>query len=221
MVRQSTGASYPAVSDRIVRESKIPLPYPDDPKQSLEEQKRIAAILDKADAIRRRRHEAAQLTDQLIPSIFYEMFGDPASNPRSLPTCALSKYGAVTTGNTPSRANPEFYGDAIEWIKSDNINTPFHVITRAAYGLSELGKKMARTVGPGATLVTCIAGSKECVGNAAMTDREVAFNQQINAISPGPGVNAHFLYALVLLSKRLIQRSSTQSMKGHGQQVSV
>lgn len=53
---------------------QIPLPYPDDPKRSLAEQKRIAAILDKADAIRRRRQEAAHLTDQLIPAIFYEMF---------------------------------------------------------------------------------------------------------------------------------------------------
>lgn len=52
----------------------IPLPFPDDPKRSLAEQKRIAAILDKADAIRRRRQEAARLADQLIPSVFYEMF---------------------------------------------------------------------------------------------------------------------------------------------------
>lgn len=61
-----------------VAEFQIPLPYPDDPKRSLAQQKRIAAILDKADAIRRRRQEAARLTDQLIPSLFYDMFGDLA-----------------------------------------------------------------------------------------------------------------------------------------------
>ncbi|HEJ2572319.1 TPA: restriction endonuclease subunit S [Pseudomonas aeruginosa] len=46
MMSKATGANYPAVSDKIVKESKIPLP-------PLPEQKRIAAILDKADAIRR------------------------------------------------------------------------------------------------------------------------------------------------------------------------
>ncbi|MCC6357348.1 MAG: restriction endonuclease subunit S [Phycisphaerales bacterium] len=72
-----------------VAEFEIPLPYPDDPKRSVAEQKRIAAILDKADAIRRRRHETARLTDQLIPSLFYDMFGDPVLNPRGLPAREL------------------------------------------------------------------------------------------------------------------------------------
>lgn len=64
-----------------VAEFGIPIPFPDDPRRSLAEQKRIAAILDKADAIRRRRQEAARLADTLIPSVFYEMFGDPVLNP--------------------------------------------------------------------------------------------------------------------------------------------
>ena len=75
MVRESTGASYPAVSDSIVKKNEIPLP-------PLEEQKRIAAILDKADRIRRRRQEAIRLTEELGRSIFLDMFGDPVTNPK-------------------------------------------------------------------------------------------------------------------------------------------
>lgn len=48
----------------------------------LEEQRRIAAILDKADAIRRKREEALKLTDTFLKSVFLEMFGDPAVNPK-------------------------------------------------------------------------------------------------------------------------------------------
>lgn len=70
MVRKSTGQSYPAVSDRVVRDSLIPLP-------PLDEQKRIAAILDKADALRQARRRAITRLDDLAQSIFYEMFGDP------------------------------------------------------------------------------------------------------------------------------------------------
>ena len=46
-----------------------------------------------------------------------------------------------------------------------------------------------------------------------MTDREVAFNQQINAFVPVNG-DAHFLYAQMLIGKRLIQEASTTGMKG-------
>lgn len=67
MVRKATGASYPAVSDRIVRESLIPLP-------ELLEQRRIAAILDKADALRAKRREAIAKLDQLLQSVFLKMF---------------------------------------------------------------------------------------------------------------------------------------------------
>ena len=72
MVRRATGASYPAVSDRIVCESAIPLPQ-------IEEQRRIAAILDKADALRQKRRLAVQKLDSLILAIFFDMFGDPTT----------------------------------------------------------------------------------------------------------------------------------------------
>ena len=75
MVRKATGASYPAVSDRIVCESKLPFP-------PLPEQRRIAEILDKADALRAKRRAALAQLDTLTQSIFLDMFGDPATNPK-------------------------------------------------------------------------------------------------------------------------------------------
>lgn len=75
MVRKSTGASYPAVSDTIVKDYSIPLP-------PIDEQRRIAAILDRADAVRRKRQEAIALTEELLRSAFLEMFGDPVTNPK-------------------------------------------------------------------------------------------------------------------------------------------
>jgi type I restriction enzyme S subunit len=69
----ATGASYPAVSDRTVRESKVPLPH-------LAEQRRIADLLDRADAVQRKREESRRLVDELLRSVFLEMFGDPVRN---------------------------------------------------------------------------------------------------------------------------------------------
>jgi type I restriction enzyme S subunit len=74
--------------------------------------------------------------------------------------------------------------------------------------------KRARIVSEGSTLMTCIAGSPSCIGNVAMTDRRVAFNQQINAITPKDDIDPKFLYLLLLFSKARIQATSTNSMKG-------
>lgn len=68
MVRKSIGASYPAVSDKIVLESYIPLP-------PLEQQRRVAAVLDKADELRTKRRQALAQVDFLAQSIFRDMFG--------------------------------------------------------------------------------------------------------------------------------------------------
>jgi len=64
---------------------KIPLP-------PLPEQKRIAAILDKADAIRRKRRQALELADQFLRSVFLDMFGDPVTNPKGW---SLKKFSDV------------------------------------------------------------------------------------------------------------------------------
>ncbi len=75
MMSKATGANYPAVSDKIIKESKIPLP-------PLAEQKRIAAILDKADTIRRKRQQSIQFADEFLRATFLDMFGDPVTNPK-------------------------------------------------------------------------------------------------------------------------------------------
>ena len=186
---------------------QLPLPL-------LAEQKRIAVILDAADALRAKRREALAQLDNLLQSTFLDMFGDPVTNPMGWDTSALGKVGKIITGNTPSRKRPEYYGRDIEWIKSDNINHPSFVLTEAEEGLSVAGRAVARTTPKGSILVTCIAGSPSCIGNAAIADREVAFNQQINAFVPGERIVLWFAFAVFWVCKRLVQSASTNSMKG-------
>ncbi|NCR52897.1 MAG: hypothetical protein GPJ10_05535 [Microcystis aeruginosa L211-07] len=192
---------------RFLKRTFFPLP-------PLEEQRRIAAILDKADGVRRKRKEAIRLTEELLKSTFLEMFGDPVTNPKGWEIAKLGDFGKILTGNTPPRSVSENYGDEIEWIKSDNITTPEHFLTEAEEKLSAKGKKIARTVPNGSVLVTCIAGSRSSIGRAALTDREVAFNQQINAVVPNSDVDPYFLYGQLFVAQHLVQAQSTDSMKG-------
>ena len=192
---------------KFLKETQIPLP-------PLDQQKRIAGILDAADALRTKRREALAQLDSLLQSTFLDMFGDPVTNSMGWDTFALGAVGEVITGNTPSRKRPEYYGEDIEWIKSDNINDPSFVLTEAEERLSVTGKAVARTSPSGSILVTCIAGSPSCIGNAAIANREVAFNQQINAFVPGKRIALWFAFGVFWVGKRLVQNSSTSSMKG-------
>lgn len=72
--RDAQGVAQKNLSAGYVRSLEIPLP-------PLPEQKRIAAILDKADAIRRKRQQAIQLADDFLRAVFLDMFGDPVTNP--------------------------------------------------------------------------------------------------------------------------------------------
>ena len=69
----------------------IPLP-------PLEEQRRIAAILDQAETLRTQRRTALALLDSLTQSLFLDMFGDPATNSRKWPVKRLKDLGQVITG---------------------------------------------------------------------------------------------------------------------------
>ena len=189
--------------------SSVQIPIP-----PLAEQKRITGLLDAADALRAKRREALAQLDTLIQSTFLDIFGDPVTNPMKWDRSALGEVGEVITGNTPSRKRPEYYGKDIEWIKSDNINDPSFVLTEARERLSVAGKTVARTSPRGSILVTCIAGSPSCIGNAAIADREVAFNQQINAFVPSERIALWFAFGMFWVGKRLVQSASTNSMKG-------
>jgi type I restriction enzyme, S subunit len=201
------GAGLKHVSKRYLE--SIPLP-----KSTGIDREKINVILGKSDDILRNRKRILFSIDDLIKSEFVTRFGTPLKNLKNFPTAPLKEFGEVVTGNTPPRKDMENYGDDIEWIKSDNINTPSHFLTKATEYLSEKGKGIGRTAPAGSTLVTCIAGSPKVIGNAALADREIAFNQQINAVVPNSKTNPFFLYSQFLVAKPLIQASSTNAMKG-------
>jgi type I restriction enzyme S subunit len=90
--------------------SNIKIPFP-----PIEEQRRIAAVLDQADKLRVKRHVSFALLDSLNESIFLDMFGEPSGNPRGWPTAPLEdlctiagEYGA-SVPSTPSRPDRPRY----------------------------------------------------------------------------------------------------------------
>ncbi|ADZ69141.1 restriction endonuclease subunit S [Polymorphum gilvum] len=101
-VRATTADNFPIDS---LKELKIPLP-------TLDEQRRIAGILDQADALRRLRSRALDKLNTLGQAIFHEMFGDPATNPKGWPMGVIgdllkeAKYGSSGKANSEGRGLP-------------------------------------------------------------------------------------------------------------------
>jgi type I restriction enzyme S subunit len=203
---QANGVNIQNLRPNEIREIEIPLP-------PLTEQKRIASLLRRADWLRQLRRTAHDLGNTLLQSIFLEMFGNVVRNDKGWERVTISDLGNVQTGNTPSREEPENYGDFIEWIKSDNIRDEQLYVSPSREKLSEVGLKKGRTVDAGAVLVTCIAGSLEHIGDTSLTDRTVAFNQQINAISPFDDVNPLFLRTMMCTAKPYVQFNASVGMK--------
>jgi type I restriction enzyme, S subunit len=128
--------------------NKVEIPVP-----PMEEQERITEVLNKSERLYKKCSQAALLTDQFLRSAFLERFGHPISNRKGLTLVPISDLARVVTGNTPPRNDPSNYGPGIEWIKSDNLNSPWYFLTKAEETLSRKGHSLARTVPAGATLV--------------------------------------------------------------------
>ena len=180
---------------------------------SIDSQREIVRKLDKLKKIITLRQQELQKLDDLIKARFVELFGDPRSNPFGYDKKPLGSTCKVITGNTPSRKVLEYYGDYIEWIKTDNIVSGLMHPTKASECLSEQGSLEGRTVDENAVLMACIAGSVASIGKVCVTDRKVAFNQQINAVVPEQ-YNILFLYILLQISKDYLVEDINMALKG-------
>lgn len=113
---QAQGATVKGIKLDLLRS----LPFPRIPRT---EQRRIAAILDKADGIRRKREQALSLADDFLQSVFLEMFGDPAENPHGFPVEPLVNITSkFSDGPFGSNLKSEHYTDGgIRVVRLQNI----------------------------------------------------------------------------------------------------
>lgn len=186
----------------------IEIPYP-----RIDKQREVAQVLSKVEAIILKRKQQLDDLDNLIKSRFVEMFGDPRINPYGYDKKMLKETCKVVTGNTPSRAVAEYYGNYMEWIKTDNIVSGVLNPTTAAEYLSENGVYVGRTVDENSILMACIAGSIASIGRVCITNRKVAFNQQINAVIP-VSYNIYFIYVMLQISKDYLLEEINMALKG-------
>lgn len=114
------GAQYPAVSDNDVMAAVIPLP-------PIEEQRRIAELLDEADRLQRLRKEANEKAQRILPALFIEMFGDPETNPMG--------WGIRTVGELAVKFSDGPFGSNLK--SSHYVDSGVRVIRLQNIGVGE------------------------------------------------------------------------------------
>lgn len=179
----------------------LPLPLP-----PLPEQRRIADILDKADALRAKRRAALDQLDTLTQSIFLDMFGDPATNPKGWPVAPLNVLGDIVTGKTPPTENDGMFGGQIPFATPGDLDCGLETTQRT---ITDEGAAFTRVVRAGSALVGCIG----TIGKMAKTPVATAFNQQINAVEWGKRVDDEYgLVALSFTVPQMLARTSSTTV---------
>lgn len=168
---------------------KLQIPLP-----SLEEQRRIAAILDKADAVRWKRQQAIALTEELLRSAFLEMFGDPATNLKGWEMKPLVKvvqsdtiitYGIVQAGPHIENGIPYVRtGD----IKNDQIIEPGLLRTSP-----DIAKKYKRSEVYAGDIVISIRATVGTTARVPASLHGANLTQGTAKISPGPDTDGNYL----------------------------
>lgn len=165
----------------------------------LPEQRRIAAILDLADALRAKRREALAQLDSLTQSIFIEMFGDPVTNSKLLPTKPLNQ---ITTFENGDRSGNYPSGDDIKekgvlFLSTKNITDGRLDLTKSVYITEEKFDSLSRGKVRRNDLIITLRGT---LGSCCIFDtvHETAFiNAQMMIIRPRPECNSTYLHALL------------------------
>ena len=165
MIKLATGQSYPAVSDKIILNSKIPLP-------PLAEQRRIASILDQADVLRQKRQQAIEKLDQLLQATFIDMFGDPISNPKNWNKCLLEKVTHKITDGT--HKTPTYMSSGIEFLSAKDIKKGRIVWNTNKYISEQEHSQLIKRCNP--EIGDVVLAKSGSLGSVAIIDRSHQFS---------------------------------------------
>jgi type I restriction enzyme S subunit len=150
------GANH-AVLGKVLNKAKVeslPIPLP-----PLGEQQRIVDILSRAEGIVRLRREAQQKAAEIIPALFLDMFGDPATNPKGWPLRPFSELGSLDRGRSRHRPRDaeELYGGPYPFIQTGDVSNSGGLITRYSSTYSEAGLAQSKLWKKGTLCITIAA----------------------------------------------------------------
>ncbi|EWC41666.1 restriction endonuclease subunit S [Stutzerimonas stutzeri] len=184
---------------------EIPLP-------PLPEQKRIAAILDKADAIRRKRQQAIQLADDFLRAVFLDMFGDPVTNPKGWDLLPFSAVGTLDRGKSRHRPrnDPALLGGIHPLIQTGEVANSRGYIKEHSATYSDLGLAQSKKWDAGTLCITIAAN----IAKTGILTFPACFPDSVVGFIPNKHVTVEYVqHWLGFLQKNLEENAPQAAQK--------
>jgi type I restriction enzyme S subunit len=163
---------------------KLPLPLP-----PLAEQRRIAEVLDRTEALRAKRRAALAQLDSLTQSLFLDLFGNPVVNPKKWKACTV---GEITDCIVPGRDKPKSFTGNIPWITTDDLHhleLTFESPKGLGLNAAEIAEVRARIIPKESVIISCVGD----LGIVSIAGKDLVINQQLHAFQCPANLNNVFL----------------------------
>jgi type I restriction enzyme, S subunit len=184
-----TSGSMTNITQDNIRTAPLYLP-------PLREQRRIAAILDQADALRAKRREALAQLDSLTQSIFFEMFGDPPTSSTRWPVSRLDSLAEFFAGNSLPVGVPferQQGGCFLMKVSDMNLLENERFVTRCQSWTDAVGARSATC--PAGSVVVPKRGGAIGTNKKRITTRPTILDPNLMAIAPrNSRLNLSYLY---------------------------
>ncbi len=202
MTRLATGAGYPAVSDKIVKRSQVPLP-------PLDIQKKIATVLEKADRLRRLRKQANQKLDQLLQAVFLDMFGDPVRNAKGWGIVDFGEAGELERGVSKHRPRnaPELLYGPHPLVQTGEVASCRLRIRTYTHTYSETGLKQSK-MWPCGTLCITIAAN---IAKTGVLEFDACFPDSVVGFTPSKKCTTEYVQVLLSFLQRILEDNAPES----------
>lgn len=149
---QATGANLPRLSPKTLEAMEIPLP-------PLDEQRRIAAILDRADELLADSRVVQAAVEELERATFLELFGHPMTNRVGWPVVRIDDVCTLVRGSSPRpQGDPRFFGGPVPRLMISDITRDGKLVVPRTDSLTEEGAKRSRPC-PRGTVVMAVSGN--------------------------------------------------------------
>jgi type I restriction enzyme S subunit len=202
LAAKGKGATFKQVNKQDIGELEIALP-------SLSEQRRIAVILDQADALRAKRREALALLDELQRGIFIEMFGDPVTNPKGWQRVPLGDVGRLDRGVSKHRPRnaPELLGGDYPLVQTGDVANSGGYIRKFSATYSELGLRQSR-LWPAGTLCITIAAN---IAKTGILKFDACFPDSVVGFSADDVATVEFIRIWLSFLQKTLEDSAPES----------
>lgn len=203
ILKKGSGATVKGITQEELYKLEIPVP------EEFDDQIRIAHLLGKVEGLIAQRKQHLQQLDDLLKSVFLEMFGDPVRNEKGWEKKAAIDYAECIV---PGRDKPKSFSGATPWVTTGDLqHLGYTSKSRSEIGLSddEIKEVRARVVPKSSVLLTC-AGD---LGVVSICTADMVINQQLHAFQVSEVMSEEFfMYSLSFHKKYMYQNASQTTL---------